>query len=119
MTGLCAYCGAPAEHRHHLTGRPAPKAPYLDPDLTVALCRSCHLSDHHAWRLTGLDRISEPIPARLARAGFTLGRLGSLGKPLPAYVCIPAADCLADIVGQLLTQHSELTRSPEREVNYQ
>jgi len=66
----CVFCARPGEHWHHLTGRPAPKAPYLDPDLVVALCRRHHAREHVLladkaleWLPAGVD----PLLHRLRR----------------------------------------------------
>lgn len=79
----CLYCASPAAHEHHLTGRPAPGAPYLDPALVVALCRSCHVGEHAALRRLGLDWPTGDLTAhRLARTAAVSVRLGDLGRPL-------------------------------------
>ena len=52
--GSCLYCGAPAVHAHHPTGRAGPKQSYFDAGFTVALCRSCHVAEHVALRAEGL-----------------------------------------------------------------
>jgi len=47
-------------HRHHLTGRPAPETPYLDPGLVVELPHREHVSLHVALRALDLEF---PAPA--------------------------------------------------------
>jgi hypothetical protein len=52
----CALCIAPAQHRHHWTGR-RPDGRYWDPDLWSWLCRSCHARLHRVLRAAGLERV--------------------------------------------------------------
>jgi hypothetical protein len=54
MTQSCAFCGHPAEHRHHVTGRAAPGERYFDDRFCLALCGSCHAREHAVLRRLGL-----------------------------------------------------------------
>ncbi len=87
MTGrdpdLCAFCGRPADERHHFTARASFDGPYLDPGSTLPLCRRCHVTEGQLWREVGLDRIAHPLVARASRTAWTLGRLAEHGRPVP------------------------------------
>lgn len=81
----CSLCGVGGQlHRHHVTGRPAPGAAYLDAGLVVDLCPGCHVGLHQALRAVGLD-----FPAgrgslrhRLLRVGCTAELVGGADRPL-------------------------------------
>lgn len=55
----CMLCGLPRIERHHPTRRATSLSPYLDSDLTIALCtgppHSHHARVHESLRLLGLD----------------------------------------------------------------
>ena len=59
MPSACSLCGRVGPvHAHHLTGRPAPGAPYGDPDLVVAVCARCHSAAgglHQTLRALGVE----------------------------------------------------------------
>jgi hypothetical protein len=78
----CIFCGRPAGHRHHLTARLEPDAPYLDEEWTVSLCGRCHSTEHAAWRHARIASIDDPLLARLARNTWFIGRLIDLGRPV-------------------------------------
>lgn len=86
MTGRCALCGAVGPvHRHHLTGRPAPGAAYLDGALVLSVCRSCHADVHQSLRASALDfpyGVSDFLSHRVRRTAFTAELLGGSGRPL-------------------------------------
>lgn len=78
----CVFCGRPAEHRHHWTGRLEPTGPYLDSAATVPLCRLCHYVEHAAWRSVGIDDVPDPLRARVRRSTWLFGRLADLERPV-------------------------------------
>ncbi len=77
----CVFCGAPARELHHPTCRPAPELPYLDPTFTVPVCVPSHHAEHAAWRdaRPRLDRIDDPLLARVRRTTWFWGRLADRG----------------------------------------
>ena len=93
----CLYCGALATDQHHLTGRLGRR--YLDPELTIWLCKPCHGTEHRAWRLWGLDAIDDPSRARLRRLAFFDARLCHLDRPVdvPASTWAGLAACHLDL----------------------
>jgi hypothetical protein len=91
--GLCAVCGRPARERHHPTGRGA-DAQYFDPHWTVPLCSGCHRQDLPLWRDFGIDQLTDPVTARLARCAFFVGRLRLAGRGLDAEAVAGLHDCL-------------------------
>ena len=87
--GPCAFCGRPAEERHHFTARLTADGPYLDPEATIPLCRRHHATETALWREpeVGLDAIGDPTLARAARTTWMLGRFADLDRPAsPAVV---------------------------------
>ena len=78
--GRCLFCGSPAVHLHHPTGRLGPELPYLDPSFTIPLCRACHHAEHAAMRDVGLDLLTDPLLARLVRMAWLLGRLADTDR---------------------------------------
>lgn len=100
MTPRCTFCGGHALHRHHPTGRPAPCLPYLDPELTMGLCRRCHLLLHHGQRAAGLERPGPSGILRLRRMAFVLDLLGDREQPLPACCCGPLGACLRSVADE-------------------
>ena len=81
--GPCAFCGRPAEERHHFTARLTPDGPYLDPEATIPLCRRHHATETALWRepAVGLDAIADATLARAARTTWMLGRMVDLDRP--------------------------------------
>ena len=73
----CLYGDGPAEHAHHLTGTDGAGA-YLDPSLTVPLCRSHHILIHQIWNLLGVGDGSggQPDRVRLQRIATLLVHVG-------------------------------------------
>jgi len=107
VSGVCALCGTVgAIHCHHLTGRSAPGAAYLDSALTIALCPACHADVHQAVRAAGHDFPfvgGAFLAHRVARAAFHCELLGSSDRSL---ILSPAAArglglLLRDVVGAL------------------
>jgi len=85
VTAACLLCGAPGRvQRHHVTGRPAPGAAYLDPGLVVALCVRCHANVHQALRAAGLGFLAGrgSLRHRLLRVGCTAELVGGADRPL-------------------------------------
>ncbi len=82
MTPRCVRCGGRAKDDHHLTGRDD-HGEYLDPELAVSLCRSCHIAEGNALRVLDLERVVGPlsrperVELRLRRAAVFLGRLAA------------------------------------------
>jgi hypothetical protein len=69
-------------HRHHLTGRAAPKRPYFHRDLTVPLAPADHAALHAALRAAGLDypRAHNLLDFWRRRTAFQLRLLASQGR---------------------------------------
>lgn len=84
MTGACLLCGAGGGvDRHHVTGRYSPRGVYLDPALTLLLCRACHAQLHAGLRVAHLDWPSgDALAHRLARTAWHLGAVASAGRPV-------------------------------------
>jgi len=85
VTASCILCGVVGQiHRHHVTGRPAPGAAYLDPGLVVALCVRCHANVHQALRAIGLGFLAGRgcLRHRLVRLAVTAELVGGAGRPL-------------------------------------
>lgn len=86
MTGdFCSFCGASGRvHRHHVTGRPAPGAPYFDGGLVVSVCPGCHANVHQTLRAVGVDFPfgHGVLWHRLVRVGCTAEIVGGAGRPL-------------------------------------
>ena len=80
MNEPCIFCGAPAVHWHHPTGRLSPEGLYLDPAFVVPVCRSCHACEHAAWRDVGINGLTDPTLARLCRVVWLIGRLVDLDR---------------------------------------
>jgi hypothetical protein len=78
----CIFCGRRACARHHWTARLDPSAAYLDPDATVPVCDPCHHAEDPLWRTVGIDRLNEPLAARLFRLAWLLGTLADTGRPV-------------------------------------
>jgi hypothetical protein len=83
----CALCGGPAVHRHHWTGRLAPRACYFDPTFVVALCASDHATLHTALRTLGLEFPGTVHPTalvthRVERVALHLGLLADANRSL-------------------------------------
>ena len=72
----CAFCGAPATERDHLTGCPAGARTYFDPDVWVPCDRVCNLVNEHAWSASGLLVAPGPLlVVRMKRFAFGTARL--------------------------------------------
>lgn len=100
----CAFCGAPAAHRHHYTARVDGHKDYLDLRSTIPLCSRCHATEHAAWRtvLVGLDRIDDPLVARVRRTTWTVGRLVDLGRGIDPCDLRGLHDVLVAVQGDVL-----------------
>jgi hypothetical protein len=57
--GACGFCGEPAVHAHHVTGK-HPTKQHLDPPLVIDVCGQHHVLVHEDLRSQGLDRPREP-----------------------------------------------------------
>lgn len=80
----CALCGGEPAHAHHLTGRPAPRQPYLDPQLTIGVCQRHHVMWHVGMRAVGVvwpRPLRLPVAYRLRLVSFHLRSLGTAGRP--------------------------------------
>lgn len=84
---VCAHCGRqrPLDW-HHLTARCKPGSPYLDPALTVPLCRSCHATEHAIVRMAGFEWAGTTdevmiVRYRIIRVADHVGRLARAGRP--------------------------------------
>jgi hypothetical protein len=81
--GPCPFCGRPAVHLHHITGRCRADGPYLDPGLVIGLCKRCHNAEHAALRRAGLEWPSgDELQHRLLRLAHLLVRIHQLGRPI-------------------------------------
>jgi hypothetical protein len=88
VTSICAICGhlGPV-HRHHLTRRPAPGAPYYDDTLWLTACPRCHLGAgglHQILRVVGLDWPGlgvDPMVFRLRTTAAHAELLADLDRP--------------------------------------
>ena len=99
MMGECGMCGSVRSLQlHHPTGRAKPGAPYLDADLTVAICgQPCHTAEHVLLRTLGLEFPSGPALAhRLRRMGLTARRFGDARRSLS--FAPRSAEGLADLL---------------------
>ena len=82
--GDCVFCGNPAIHAHHITGKD-PWKRHLDSELVADLCHQHHGLVHEDLRSQDLDRPRDPdgwdaataLAFRLARLGVFFGRLAS------------------------------------------
>jgi hypothetical protein len=82
-TAACVACGRPADATHHVTGRPTPGAPYLDPDFVVELCREHHVRIHVVIRAVGLEWSSgDDARHRVHRTAVHLRWLADARRPL-------------------------------------
>jgi hypothetical protein len=85
MTAFCAFCGRPAVHAHHVTGREERGGAYLDGDIVADLCLSHHVVSH-----VGERRLAREYPApdddriahRLLRVASHCERLLDADRPL-------------------------------------
>lgn len=87
MTGACLLCGSIVDvHGHHVTGRPAPGAPYLD-SLVVGLCQRHHGGTEGVHVLLRAVGAEWPTPGRdlvahrLHRLGLTAVLVADAGRP--------------------------------------
>lgn len=111
MNGVCIHCGAPAEDRHHPTGR-GPDGGYLDPWFKIPHCHNDHELVHDDLRSAKLenatpgDSFLEHLESGLRRLGVFLGRLpgvAALGVLLAmlARWCTDKADGLHLVISAL------------------
>ena len=89
MSGICAVCGSSGPvHAHHATGRPSPRAPYLEAALTLDVCARCHLGAggiHQTLRTLGLEfppAGAVELGHRLRRVAVHARLVGSAGRSL-------------------------------------
>ena len=85
MAPACQFCGREPADLHHVTGRPAPGAPYLDPALVLPLCRRHHAQAHELLRRSRLDFLPpgpEQLPGRVLRVAELLARVGDAEREL-------------------------------------
>ena len=73
--GSCVYCGRPAVHAHHLTGR-GPGHDQLHDDFTVDVCRDHHGLTHNDLRVQRIDTPPPGAWTTTARIAHVLRRLG-------------------------------------------
>ncbi len=81
----CHYCGRNGVELHHVTGRAAPGAPYLDRLLVVPLCKRHHDRDHELLRRRGFEFLTpgdDQLGHRVARILDFLGRSADFGRPV-------------------------------------
>jgi hypothetical protein len=106
MKRPCVACGlSGAVQAHHVTGRPAPGRPHLDPDFVVDLCKRCHDREHVALRRVELEFPTGPASRhRLLRTANLMCRLIEAGR-LPNW--------LMPVVGLLCAAATEVPAEPE------
>jgi hypothetical protein len=75
---ICLGCGGHGPlHRHHVTGRGC-DGDYLDPELLVGLCWTCHHDVHDILRTIGCDTPGSAAPGTAGRMRARLVRLAVL-----------------------------------------
>lgn len=85
MTAPCAFCGRPAVHAHHVTGREERGGVYFDRALVADLCRPHHVAAHVAERRLGREFPAPEddwIAHRLLRVASHCQRLLDADRPL-------------------------------------
>ncbi len=85
MAPACQFCGREPAELHHLTGRPAPGASYLDPQLVFPLCRRHHAQTHELLRRSRTDFLPagpEQLPGRVLRVAELLARVADAEREL-------------------------------------
>jgi hypothetical protein len=90
VTARCLYCGRSPVQWHHVTGRPTPGAPYLDPALVVPLCKRHHDREHELLRRQGLEFLApgaELLGHRRARLVDLVGRCAEDHRPFVLDAC--------------------------------
>jgi hypothetical protein len=93
----CVFCGQPAAHAHHITGKD-PWKRHLDPNLVAPLCHQHHTLVHEDLRSQDLDRprvrdgwnYQVALGFRLARLAVFFGRLDTYQDP-PFYAPLAVA----------------------------
>jgi len=79
----CTLCDESGGERHHITGRSAPGAPYLDRELTVLLCIWCHNAVHAVLRRLDLEFPQvDPCAHRLRRLASFFRMCAERGRSL-------------------------------------
>jgi hypothetical protein len=113
MSTHCVRCGQRSKDDHHLTVRDD-HGDYLDADLKVPLCRSCHNAEHDALRVLDLERalgplsLPERVELRLRRLAVFVARLAVRWGPLFGFAAAALtrwADELAEHTQRLDRRH--------------
>jgi hypothetical protein len=78
-TMTCAYCGAPATDRDHLSGRQASDSAQSDPDLWLASCHRCNVLGYQVWEANGLTVVEDPPETRVRRVALSSLRVADNG----------------------------------------
>ena len=85
----CSLCGAVGPvHAHHITGRAAPRGPYLDAAITLAVCPQCHNAAgglHPVLRTVGVEFPAPGVDVlahRLRRTAIHAELVAEVGRPL-------------------------------------
>ena len=85
----CSLCGAVGPvHAHHITGRAAPRGPYLDAAITLAVCPQCHNAAgglHPVLRTVGVEFPAPGVDVlahRLRRTAIHAELVAEIGRPL-------------------------------------
>jgi len=107
---LCLLCGRSPTQWHHVTGRSAPDAPYLDAALTIPLCLGCHSREHTVLRALGLEwpkgnEERDRLRHRLLRVGVHVRRCADMGRPFT--VSAPSAFALGFVMLDAVNALSE------------
>jgi hypothetical protein len=109
VTDRCLLCPAPAEDRHHLTGR-GDDGRYLDPKLSGPVCHDCHelcgddLNTIASSTPGSSDTFLGSLELALSRTGAFVGRCS---QAFPE----PLATLLALLAEHLVTWASRLRAS--------
>jgi len=102
-TMTCAYCGAPATDRDHLSGRRASDNAQYDPDLWVPSCHRCNVLGYQAWEANGLTIVEDPAETRVRRVALSSLRVADSGLwiPMPPRFCVGLARLLVETGDEL------------------
>lgn len=98
--GHCAFCGAPADHQHHLTGR-HPDRSYLHPHLTVGLCHRHHCLVHDDLRAQRIDTPTHAAAEPAGAAVFALRRIAVFLGRFAKHADNPLWQSLAGVLQEL------------------
>ncbi len=104
LAGLpCVYCGAAATDYDHLSGRPAGREPYCDPDLKLPSCHGCNVLGYQAWEANGLTVVADLFITRARRVALSSLRVAESGLivPVPPRIWVANARLITDLADEL------------------